>query len=59
MHPVMTMKSWSHHVHDGGITTWQEIDHLAHNGTMWAAMGVALFVTAVVALMFYLTMSVP
>lgn len=50
MHPVITMKSWSHHMHDGMLTTWHHIDQHLRSRHFWAGVGITLLVAGIVML---------
>ena len=53
MHPVMTMKNWSHHLHDGMLSMSHHIDEHLHSRHFWAGVGVTLLIAAVVTLLFF------
>ncbi len=59
MHPVTTMKHWSHHLHDGMLAMWHEIDQHLHSRHFWAGVGLTLLIVGIVALLFFAVRNAP
>ncbi len=59
MHPVGTIKHWSHHLHDGMIFMWHEIDQHLRSRHFWAGIAVALLIVGFIALMVFLAQQTP
>ena len=59
MHPVVTMKHWSHHLHDGTQAMWHHIDEHLRSRHFWAGVGVTLLIVGFVALVFMLVKNAP
>ncbi len=51
MHPVITMKSWSHHLHDSMLLAWHEVDQHVHSRHFWAGVALTLLIVGFVALL--------
>ena len=59
MHPVTTMKHWSHALHEGMLTMRHHIgDHL-HSRHFWVGVGITLLLVGVAALLFFLSKHTP
>ncbi len=50
MHTAKTMKHWSHHLHDGMLSLWHQIDQHLHSRRFWAGVGIALLLVFLVTL---------
>lgn len=59
MHPVTTMKHWSHHLHDGMPNLRQHISEHLHSRHFWVGVGLTLLVVGLVALLFILARNAP
>lgn len=59
MHPVITMKHWSHHLHDGMLNVRHRIAESLHSRHFWIGVGVALVVVGIVALLILLARDAP
>ena len=53
MHPVITMKSWSHHLHDGTLSMWHHIDEHLRSRHFWAGVALTLLIGGLVTLLFF------
>ncbi len=59
MHPIMTAKSWSHHLHDGALAAWHQIDQHLRSRHFWTGVGIALLAIGLVALVITLVRNAP
>ena len=59
MHPVITAKDWSHHLHDDMLHLWHHIDEHLHSRHFWMGVGITLLVVGLVALLFVLASNAP
>lgn len=59
MHPVITAKDWSHHLHNSMLTLWHHIDEHLHSRHFWMGVGITLLVVGVVTLLFILARNAP
>ena len=59
MHPVVTMKHWSHHLRDGMTSAWHHIDQHLHSRHFWMGMGIALLAVFFVSIVFLLITQAP
>ena len=56
MHPVITVKHWSHQLHDGMLFVWHEIDEHLHSRHFWTGVAVAALAIGLVTLIIMLAM---
>ncbi len=59
MHVALTMKTWSHHLHDGMLSLWHHIDEHFHSRHFWAGVVLTLLIAGVIALLFILAKEAP
>jgi len=59
MHPATTMKHWSHHLHDGMLTMWHEIDQHLHSRHFWTGVGITLLIVGFVTALIILVKNAP
>lgn len=59
MHPVITMKHWSHSLHDGALATWHQIALHLGSRHFWTGVGATLLAIGLVALLAILTKNTP
>lgn len=59
MHPVITMKHWSHHLHDSMLSTWHHIDEHLHSHQFWAGVMLTLIILGIVTMLAILAWNAP
>lgn len=59
MHPVVTMKNWSHHLHDRMRSMGHHIDQHLRNRHFWTGIAVALLVAAFATLTLMMALKTP
>jgi hypothetical protein len=59
MHPIATVRHWSHDLHDGTLTMWHHIDDHLRSRHFWAGVGIALLVTGIAMLLIILAKNAP
>ena len=59
MHPVVTINHWSHHLHDGMLAMWHQIDSHLRSRHFWTGVGLTLLIVGIVALLFFLAKNSP
>ena len=59
MHPVISIRHWSHHLHDGMLNMRHEIDQYLHNRHFWIGVAVTLAFIGLVALLIILAEHAP
>ncbi len=59
MHPVITMKDWSHHLHDSMLAMWHHMDQHLRSRHFWVGVGVTLLIVGFVMLMLVLARKSP
>jgi len=59
MHPVITMKHWSHHLHDGMLAAGHHIDQHLRSGRFWIGVGFTLLAAGLAALIVILAKNAP
>jgi len=59
MHPVMTMKNWSRHLHDGTLMLWRQVNDHLHSRHFWVGVGMTLLLLGILALLFSLARNTP
>ena len=59
MHPVSTMKNWSHHLHDDMLSFWHHVDQHLHSSHFWVGVGVTLFFVGLLTLFVLLAWKFP
>lgn len=59
MHPVITMKSWSHQLHDSLLIARHEIYEHIRSRHFWTGVAVALLLAGIAAALIMLAMNTP
>ncbi len=59
MHPVTTMKHWSHHLHDGMMNAMHHIDEHLHSRHFWAGVGITLLIIGFITMFFMFARNAP
>ena len=59
MHPVITMKNWSHHLHDAMLSMGHHVDQHLRSRHFWTGIAVALVVAAFMTLVILLALKTP
>jgi hypothetical protein len=59
MHPVVTIRHWSHHLHDGMLTLRRQIDQHLHSRHFWIGVGAALLIIGLVTLFIVVAQNAP
>ncbi len=59
MHPITTMKHWSHQLHDGMATLRHHIQGHLHSHHIWAGVAFTTLIAVIFAAMFILARHAP
>lgn len=59
MHPVITMKHWSHHLHDSMLTLKQHVTEHLHSRHFWAGVMITLLILGFLTMLYILARNAP